>query len=533
MVNRKLLLSGIFFSILILSIGNIIAFSCSLTQTCTTTNPGEGVLMSLSEEDNAHGEVRDGGGNYPWKICCDFEGTKKCDGKNGVLSLSESTNGHAEILGTGNYINDVCFGAVECRSGSDITCLDDEFGVVSLSDVTNAHLGAFDKYSQKVCCKWTANAYFADPDDYNVKKSVVSIGDRVALVLNNSGLTLGAYQGFEVFEHDSNFDDEILAQDNDRIVGDVFSSGSNSILLGVWEVTAEDYDAGKDLLLESSPDEFYFVVNGVTSSYLNIVARDEGASFCADFTSENLCSSCSNHVDCTAAYNSADDISKETFSVGCGEALLDDANYKTNCFCEWDSTSDSCGAGVSYISANSKTIQPHCKNDVQDEDEVGIDCEGADCGVCVDGEAVAHCKNNVQDEDEAGLDCGGTECGDCSYTASFPKIGSCSYISQGEDDCDDNFLEYTWEGDWNWGVNNGFPSTEQEFSNDPTDYVEENGLFYYDPLGMSQNCQGGTNVIPCPAQVQLPFFGFLGIIFSLIFISLIYVYLIFKNKKNF
>jgi hypothetical protein len=541
MVMKNFLLFRSFF-VLILFVSNVSAFSCTLTQTCTTPNPGEGVLIAISGQTNAHGELRDGGGNYPWKICCDFEGTDKCTGSNGVLSLSDTTNAHAEILNSGTYKSNVCFGDLQCRSGSNINCAGDEFNVVSFSDTTNAHLGGFDDYPQKVCCKWTVNAYWADPDDLNVQKTVVGIGDRVALVLNNSGLDAGTgvYNDFQIFEHDGtlNPDDTILPRDGGQVInGDVTtSSNKKTVLVGIWEITQADYNEGKDSLLgisiESEPDEFYFIANGVNSSYLKIVARDEGVSFCDEFTEEDTCSSCSNSVDCSAAYNSANDISKETFSVGCGEAILDDPNYVTNCFCQWNSDEGACSGGVSYVSANSKTIPPHCKNDAQDEGEEGVDCGGTECGVCVNGTAVAHCKDNSQDEGEEGVDCGGTECGACSYTISFPKIGSCNYLSQGDDDCSDGFLTYTWTGQWSWGFNNGFATTENEFSNDLTDYIYFDGLYYYDPLRMSTNCQGGSNVIQCPAEVQLPFFGFFGFVSSLILISMIYLYLIFKNNKN-
>jgi hypothetical protein len=540
MVIKKFLVFGIFFALSIFLINNSLALSCSLKQTCDVFDtPGRNVVVSLSSQSNAHGALRAEGGNYPYKICCDFEGTDKCTGENGILSLSAITNAHAQTLDSGNYETDLCFGDLKCRSGSDIvSCLEDEFQVVSFSDVTNAHLGSFETYAQKVCCKWTANAYFADPSDLSLEKNVVGIGDRVALVLNNSGLDAGTgvYSDFQIFENDEglNIDDTIALEQ--IFFGDVTSSGGKTILSGIWEITQNEYDDGKDCILgigDCEPDEFYFVANGITSSYLKIISRDEGASFCEEFKDEEVCNSCSNHVDCTAAYNSANDISKEMFSVGCGETLLDDANYATNCFCGWDAVEESCAGGVSYVSANSKTIQPHCKNDVQDEDETGVDCGGVDCGICVDGVAVAHCKNDLEDENEEGVDCGLPDCGPCSYSIPYPKIGSCKYISQGDDDCSDGFLQYSWLGEWSWGLGNGFISTEQVFSNDPTDFVEADGLFYYDPLRTSLNCQGGSTTIPCPSQVQLPFFGFFGIVFSLVLISLIYLYLIFKNEKNF
>ncbi|MEN7982246.1 MAG: hypothetical protein ABFQ65_02275 [Nanoarchaeota archaeon] len=541
MVVKKFFMFGIFSVISILLISNIFAFSCSVVD--TPIKGAESVVMAFSSSSNAHGEVRDGGGNYPWFVSCDFEGTNICNGENGILSLSSQTNAsqtnaHAELLDTGNYDVDVCFGNVDCRSGSGLVCLEDEFGVVSFSDSTNAHLGGFDDYDFKVCCKWQANAYWADADDISVEKSLVAVGDRVKLVLNNSGLKLGNYQGFQIFENDATVDDDILPRtDGAIIIGDVIlSSEINSFLSGLWEVTQADYDAGKDCVLgigDCSPDEFYFIVNGVQSPYLNIVVRDEGASFCSDFTEEDICTSCSNHIDCPQAYNSANDLSKETFDVGCGETLLDDDHYNTNCFCQWNS--GECGPGVSVISVIIPTIATHCRNDIKNEDlgETGVDCGGLDCSDCG---APEHCFNDLQDEDlgEDGIDCGGDDCGSCSSSISFPSIGSWEYFSEDEDDCADGFLEYSWTSEWTWGVNNGFVSIDNDFSDDPLDYVTgDDGLFYYDPQRLSEKSSEGHQIIPCPAQIQLPFFGFFGVVASLVLIALIYLSLIFKNKDNF
>ncbi|MBW8060587.1 MAG: hypothetical protein FVQ78_09800, partial [Solirubrobacterales bacterium] len=50
--------------------------------------------------------------------------------------------------------------------------------------------------------------------------------------------------------------------------------------------------------------------------------------------------------------------------------------------------------------------EPHCNNGVQDADETGVDCGGADCIAC-------HCLNGFQDADETGVDCGGADCNPC------------------------------------------------------------------------------------------------------------------------
>ncbi|MCW8965450.1 MAG: hypothetical protein OQK82_01995 [Candidatus Pacearchaeota archaeon] len=534
MVARKILSLGMLFGI-IFFMTFVSSFSCDLK---TTPDSAKSVVMALASDTNSHGEVRDGGGNYNYFISCDFEGTDKCYGDNALFSLSSPTNAHAELLGEGNYDTDVCFGALDCRVGPDIVCEEYEFNVVSFSDSTNAHLGAFEDYSYKVCCEWENNAYWADADDKFTVKTQAAVGDRVALVLNNSGIDIGqnVYDNFVIKERDTFFDD--IIRDDDSITGNaVLLGGELSFLSGEWEITLDDFYAGDD------SEEFYFVANGVESANsLEVVSRDESIAFCDEFEEENLCSSCSNHIDCAAAYNSANELSENTFGVGCGDILLDDANYKTNCFCQWNVNEGSCNAGVSYLSVESLTVQPHCKNNVIDEDEDGIDCGGDDCGIClnISGilQAVPHCKNSEKDyfgvdnlSNEDGIDCGGDDCGRCDYARTFPKIGSCQYVSLGEDDCSDGFLTLKWNGVWDWGANNGFPTTDNDFSDDPLDYVNDSGNYFYDPLRMSENCNSGNSVIACPAEVELPFFGFFGFMSACVLIALIYLSLIFKNTK--
>lgn len=91
-----------------------------------------------------------------------------------------------------------------------------------------------------------------------------------------------------------------------------------------------------------------------------------------------------------------------------------------------------------------------------------------------------------------------------------PEIGTCYYTENTEDNCDDGFLTYAWDASWQWSPLNPF----QE-----------------DPLNEELNCVGGSNIVPCSAQVQLPFFNLISLLTSLLIIALIYFAWIFNNKK--
>ncbi len=55
-------------------------------------------------------------------------------------------------------------------------------------------------------------------------------------------------------------------------------------------------------------------------------------------------------------------------------------------------------------------------------------------------------------------------------------------------------------------------------------------LCHYDPIGSRANCEGGSNVVACPAQIQLSFFSTLNIIAAIVL--LIIVYYLLKNQKK-
>ncbi len=86
--------------------------------------------------------------------------------------------------------------------------------------------------------------------------------------------------------------------------------------------------------------------------------------------------------------------------------------------------------------------------------------------------------------------------------------GSCSYLQTEENECDEeplNLFTYSWTGVWD-GV--------------------ESGDAYLECIA------GGRATIECPAQVQLPFFGFYNVIIALVAIAFVYISLIFRRKKR-
>ena len=154
MVAKKVgVIIGLVF-LIILSSGLISADACSVKTYCSSAN----TVMKLSGTTNAHGSFYNQG-SFDKYLCCDFTGTHTCSGSNKILQLSSNVNAHAEIPGLSNYrVVNVCFGDLECASRANSCPSGYNIPMLSLSQDTNAHLGSFNTYPTKICCKHTSSS---------------------------------------------------------------------------------------------------------------------------------------------------------------------------------------------------------------------------------------------------------------------------------------------------------------------------------------------------------------------------------------
>jgi hypothetical protein len=146
----------IFTAMLIAVIPSVYAASCGMSD-------DNQLIMRISPSTNAHGELWNGGGDYPIQICYNsifgknYTGTNphNCNGTNNVvLKLSDTTNAHAEVKTQSDYSYSVCYGDLNCTvAGS--TPSGYTF-VVALSSNTNSHLSinsADTNYATRIYCK--------------------------------------------------------------------------------------------------------------------------------------------------------------------------------------------------------------------------------------------------------------------------------------------------------------------------------------------------------------------------------------------
>ncbi len=471
---KKLGVCAGFLFLIILVLGII---SAAYAQPCRVTERAscsekELILMGLSSETNAHGELVDQG-NYNYVLCCDFSEENVCSGTNKILGLSSETNAHAEIPEKDNYGYDICYGNLKCKSFDDACSEDYITEMISLSDETNAHLGEFGSYSEKICCYQDLSTllYWADADENIISEVNVIAGQtEVSMILSNSGLPEGAIN-FEIYE------DDLLLDDFIRTISGLVDSEGNA--KASWTINQEDLENGRlnGLTVESSNNMvFYFKVNEKESNSLDIniaeIPNCGTIDFCMNYGTE---SECENDF-CEVAINSVETNNPD---VTCGAVSYNPITtcYKnTTCTCMWDDVNEICGPNY--------------------EDVI-------------------------------------TKCDEGGPETPF-NIGKCSYEENTtDDDCDNGFLTYSWKGNWIWDEDNSFifNPDEGDYREDPI------GAWRYDPkdesgLRMSEKCVDGSNSISCPAQIQLPFFGVYEAIGAVLLILLIYILLVLKKKKS-
>jgi len=114
---------------------------------CSGTTPNE--IMRLSDTDNAHAQTS---ASYSQRVCCSEAKAASPTVAETVLNLSASSNAHVENAGLTNYSTFVGIEGVVCAVDS--ACTAPAICVVSLSSTsTNAHVGNYSAYSNKVCCE--------------------------------------------------------------------------------------------------------------------------------------------------------------------------------------------------------------------------------------------------------------------------------------------------------------------------------------------------------------------------------------------
>jgi hypothetical protein len=128
------------------------------------------------------------------------------------------------------------------------------------------------------------------------------------------------------------------------------------------------------------------------------------------------------------------------------------------------------------------------------------------CDFGSDGCSSKDCKDSDRDTCKIGLYCVNKKCGSV-ITPTGLNLSSCRITQTIQKDCNTEPTGYktiTWKGTWLGNTTSG--------------------------VAYNRCLKGGTDNVPCPAEVQLPFFDYIELIITLVVIAGIYVSLVLKSK---
>jgi len=463
---------------------------------------GTHIIMGLSSATNSHGEFPDAE-TYDYVLCCAFgDGftDEVCTDENEIIRLSSTTNAHAESPEGTAYNTKICYEDLQCVDNVD-SCPADYVGILSLSDVTNAHIGAFEDYDTKICC--TSDLYLEvgciiTDARWNVAEAQEN--ETVFLRVNGTSNCLGKSITFDV----AGGSEEVAAQPLS-----VAFTGTNG--LGSWKAEHQvklllfDEEYYFDALLTKNP----LIVRTSEVPELVVTERDWGAyedvDSCDDYENEPDCES--DVVDVASA-SSPPEVDCESEEFACG--------------CTWDADEGTCGFGYTEITeetCGTPVVGQGCNYGCTlcDDATTGLYCNvGSTCpsgetptgnndDVCDFGEGClsADCVDGEQDSCASELYCLADKCS--SVEGPPLTVGQCIISQEVIQECDESGEKIvrfvaTWTG------------------------LES------DPRKAACDEKEGEFTVKCPAQVQLPFFDYIGIITTVLAIAGIYVSMILRKK---
>lgn len=555
---------GLLWGVLILAVFSLALVSAAnecviKTRTQCSADGGHAVL-GLSGNTNAHGEVYNQN-NYQSVLCCNFGGgsPNTCSGGGQtLLKLSSLTNAHAEVPSGSAYSINVCYKAsgFSCRVAQVGTvCSDfgqDYSAVLSLSATTNAHLGGPNAYNIKVCCNVvgagpsaTPEAYWSDSVNGNQLNSSPNflLGKTdLYMIIKNTGLSDGVYP-FQVYEQDTISDDEIRTTKLGNAVQGTVVGGNASVLITIdqndWNKGSTFWDFGAD----NSTQEYYFDVAGAPQSNVLIVTLATGP----------IIENCAGITKC-GDYNDSTSCTIDNCTVGNTSipGVMDCGAPGITCSCAWNAKNDLCVQSYTNSSGGGNTsIQ--CGNNVKENGEV---CDGTDLGgkTCLTfgfvGPDTLLC--NSQCDGFVTTQCLGYSCvndgirqiGNETCDPKAPEItdfnctqfdnftggslvctptcdlnmsgcigpatgtGTCLITQNTNDTCDDGFLTFNWTGVWQ-AISGTNPAEQAK-------------------------CEAGGvgETMPCPAQIQLPFFGIYNVAGIVVVAIIIYIIISMRNSNK-
>ncbi len=558
---------------------------CAIVPRADCTPPGY-ILIGLSAANNAHAQAFPNN-DYPYVLCCNFgDGNKNCslEKSNKVLGLSSLTNAHVESPTQNNYqIVKVCYEDLNCKSSTTgCNYANNEIEVVNLSSDTNAHVGTGVGFQTAVCCKSSLYLSACSLKSATWSLSEAIENQSVRLDVTGSGLECDNQAvSFEVLGGSSpvNTNPISVGFNGDKATGIWYAEYQKGCgLLGLsdcsyyFNVSIVRSIPAKNIL-SSNPK--------LTVRKVNLADECASVTVCGDYADQGRCESDA------SLCNVAKDSSME--GVNCADAGISCAcSWNTaQSKCEFTYTeikSGLCGngytlchspSGINYCYAGSScpsgqfppsnldgicTADDSCAStDCSDGDQAscvsGATCQGGKCysdspvetpscgygftlchepiagmdycypgasclegneplsnndGKCDVGEGClsSDCNDGDQDSCSSETYCSLGKCSSVQTPIALGVLGGCKITQTIEKGCDVEPTGYKiikWTGEWTGEIDPSNPAYQKCIA-------------------------GGSSTVPCPAEVQLPFFDYYEIIVAVVVIALIYVSLFFKKK---
>lgn len=451
----------------VLFIMSFVSAQCSIKQ--VDKCPENERVIRVSGPEGGHAALYNQE-DYNYALCCEDllnPNRDKLENINNLLfNLSDSINAHVGLNGKTSYMIPVYYGYLECTSEKESCSEEYPEHIASISDETNAHIGEYEKYQYKICCKEVMN-----PNVSWVDKNGVAIpkGTEMSINLDIDGIRI-------LGEHLSGLNE------NEKVYFQVYRDGlfSDKLVEDSLEGIVDKDNKAEAYWIPKSEDNLddgnYYakILNGPRSENIDLTFTqvDKGT-----YCSINGIVACSSYKEKGACEADAKlcNVAEKSIESSQGDETFCSSTWDDNgciltryCGCYWNSTNNQCVARAVI--------------------------------------------NNS---------------GDCEDIPN--EVGKCVYEENSQDTCeDDGFLSYSWKELWVWGEDN------QGEINKPSEQgwiqPEVGGKWYYDPFGLSSECKGeGSNILPCPAAVKVPFYSKAGLIIAIIIIIIIY-YLSSKKK---
>lgn len=497
MIQKKtgVLIEFLFLIILFLGFSVAVQNDCEIIDLSVGSCSNNKIVMKLSDTTNAHGETWDGGYNYT--ICCDWGTSSSHDcstddhylypnvPENKIIGLSSATNAHAERTEETTYSTDVCFEDISCIS-TIMDCPPEYLiNVFSLSGNSNAHISTTGAYTIDICCKKVEESYCGDGVAEGDEKCDSGPGCNMT---EPSECTCEA--GYTPYDPVAPGCIEL----REYCIGDdcaywTTTEGGNTQITGLV------------IYVGITPAFMKLEYSGTAAgSYdFEIYEADTGGDEEIRVGEDNI----TGYVD--GEGNVIGNLTLNEEDIEKAKSLLEGEEY------EFYFRIDGKKSGELKV----KVEEPPFCGTINRCMDYGVeDCEKNSCDV-------ANYSVELNNPDitcgEDGITCEcwwNEETGECSSKWVSLDIGFCNYTESVESECseDNLFLTYSWDATWTWAPGN--------------EVIQD------DPEGLEAQCVGGQNVVPCPAQIRLPFFNKYTAVAVIIVIVLIYIVLNLRKKRK-